>query len=124
MPIFSDRIVDAPRDLYAEIQQVRPLGLTKATDAEVWAYAADNGFAVVRKDSDFRQRSFFFGAPAQSYLGRDRKLLDGSYRTPATRTEGRDCAIYRRSGRGIIGPRLRKAHVPIPNEDSCWDRLA
>lgn len=34
-----------------------------ATDAEIWDYATDQGFAVVSKDGDFRQVSFLRGAP-------------------------------------------------------------
>lgn len=32
-------------------------------DDEIWAYARANGFIVVSKDSDFYQRSLFFGNP-------------------------------------------------------------
>jgi len=34
-----------------------------ATDAALWEYAKDHGFAIVSKDNDFRQRAFVYGAP-------------------------------------------------------------
>jgi predicted nuclease of predicted toxin-antitoxin system len=37
--------------------------LQKASDAVVWQYAAQQGFAIVTKDADFHQRSFLFGHP-------------------------------------------------------------
>jgi predicted nuclease of predicted toxin-antitoxin system len=42
---------------------VRDVGLREATDASIWAYAAQQGFAIVTKDADFRQRSFLEGYP-------------------------------------------------------------
>jgi predicted nuclease of predicted toxin-antitoxin system len=34
-----------------------------ATDRDIWDYARANGFAIVSKDTDFRERSFVEGAP-------------------------------------------------------------
>ena len=42
---------------------VREVGLRDASDATIWDYAARNGFAIVSKDADFRQRSFLHGHP-------------------------------------------------------------
>ena len=42
---------------------VRDVGLSRASDIEVWEYAGANGFAVVSKDGDFQQLSFVRGAP-------------------------------------------------------------
>lgn len=42
---------------------LRDCGLKGATDEEIWEYARDNGFAIVSKDSDFYQRSLFYGHP-------------------------------------------------------------
>jgi predicted nuclease of predicted toxin-antitoxin system len=39
------------------------LGLRGATDTAVWEYAKVEGFVLVSKDNDFRQRSFQYGAP-------------------------------------------------------------
>jgi predicted nuclease of predicted toxin-antitoxin system len=50
-------------DCYGECRHVRDSGLKASPDADVWAYAARNGLAIVTKDSDFRQRSFLHGHP-------------------------------------------------------------
>ena len=42
---------------------VRDLGLDTASDATVFAYAAEHGFSIVSKDNDFAQLSFLRGAP-------------------------------------------------------------
>ena len=42
---------------------VRDLELDTATDATIFAYAAEHGFAIVSKDNDFAQLSFLRGAP-------------------------------------------------------------
>jgi predicted nuclease of predicted toxin-antitoxin system len=60
---LSFRLVDRLRDVYPDSEHVRFVGLASADDAEVWDYAARNRMLIVSKDSDFRQRSFLFGAP-------------------------------------------------------------
>jgi predicted nuclease of predicted toxin-antitoxin system len=42
---------------------LRDCGLKGATDEEIWEYARANGFTIVSKDSDFYQRSLFYGSP-------------------------------------------------------------
>jgi predicted nuclease of predicted toxin-antitoxin system len=42
---------------------VRNIGLERATDPAVWAYAAANGFTIVSKDADFQQRALLLGYP-------------------------------------------------------------
>jgi len=37
-------------------RHVRDVGLLGAADADVWEYARLHGFAIVSKDSDFRER--------------------------------------------------------------------
>ncbi len=37
--------------------------MQQSSDTEVWNYAADNGYTIVSKDSDFHQRSLLAGAP-------------------------------------------------------------
>jgi predicted nuclease of predicted toxin-antitoxin system len=39
------------------------VGLLGAPDARVWDYARAQDFAIVSKDTDFRERSFLDGAP-------------------------------------------------------------
>jgi predicted nuclease of predicted toxin-antitoxin system len=42
---------------------VRDAGLAGASDRRIWDYAYENGFTIVSKDDDFRQRSFLEGPP-------------------------------------------------------------
>ena len=42
---------------------VKGAGLEGATDRQIWDCARVNGFAIVSKDTDFRERSFVEGAP-------------------------------------------------------------
>ena len=53
-------------DLQAEggqAEHVLGLGLARASDEEVWAYAAAHGFTIVTKDADFQRLSLAWGAP-------------------------------------------------------------
>jgi predicted nuclease of predicted toxin-antitoxin system len=50
-------------DLYPGSSQVDAVGLRGARDTAVWDYAKANGYVLVSKDNDFRQRSFQYGAP-------------------------------------------------------------
>ena len=60
---LAPRLVAAIADLYPGSVHVRDVGLARATDVEVWAYARTNGLAIVSKDADFQQRSFVDGHP-------------------------------------------------------------
>ncbi len=42
---------------------VRDLGMARAADPAVWAYAVANGLAIVSKDVDFQQRALLMGPP-------------------------------------------------------------
>ncbi len=42
---------------------LRDCGLKGATDEDIWEYAEANNFTIVSKDSDFYQRSLFYGSP-------------------------------------------------------------
>jgi predicted nuclease of predicted toxin-antitoxin system len=48
---------------YPESAHVRDVGLLGADDARIWEHARAGGYAIVSKDSDFRQRSFLEGTP-------------------------------------------------------------
>lgn len=39
------------------------LGLRAAEDRKIWQHARENGFAIVSKDTDFRERSLVEGFP-------------------------------------------------------------
>jgi predicted nuclease of predicted toxin-antitoxin system len=42
---------------------VRDIGLRTGSDAEIWERAKAEGFVIVSKDTDFRERSFVEGFP-------------------------------------------------------------
>ena len=50
-------------DFYPDSSQIELLGLRGATDTAVWEYAKAQGYVLVSKDNDFRQRSFQYGSP-------------------------------------------------------------
>jgi predicted nuclease of predicted toxin-antitoxin system len=49
--------------LFPDTVHVRDIGLKDADDNLIWEYAARNGFSIVTKDADFRQKSFLLGHP-------------------------------------------------------------
>lgn len=60
---FSHKIATLLKQEYPGSVAAREVGLSRATDKEVWQYALSNGFLIVSKDADFRLRSFVYGAP-------------------------------------------------------------
>jgi predicted nuclease of predicted toxin-antitoxin system len=60
---LSSALVRKFSDLFPDSAHVKDLGLAKVDDQAVWAFAKENGFTIVSKDSDFQQLSLFFGAP-------------------------------------------------------------
>ena len=60
---LSPRLSALLADCYPGSSQIEILGLRGASDSTVWNYAKENGFVLVSKDNDFRQRSFQHGAP-------------------------------------------------------------
>ncbi len=60
---LSPRLRHLLDDLYPGSIHVRDVGLQSADDEALWNYAAENGFTIVSKDSDFHQRSFLLSHP-------------------------------------------------------------
>lgn len=60
---LSSKIVALLEDQYPGSTHVREIGLKGAPDRLIWGHARHQGFVVVSKDDDFRQRSFLEGAP-------------------------------------------------------------
>ena len=60
---LSPRLARTLAAVYPGTTHVRDVGLQAADDDTVWAYAAEQGFAIVSKDADFHQRSFVLGYP-------------------------------------------------------------
>lgn len=60
---LSRRIVPFLQNAYPGSTQVVLVGMERASDAAVWAYAKQNGFVIVTKDSDYYDMSPLRGAP-------------------------------------------------------------
>jgi predicted nuclease of predicted toxin-antitoxin system len=60
---LSSALVSRLSDLFPDSTHVKSLGMMRADDIALWTYAAQNGFTIVSKDSDFQQRSLLLGAP-------------------------------------------------------------
>lgn len=60
---LSFRLVAALADIYPDSRHLREIGLLGADDLRIWSYAAEHGFLLASKDTDFYERSLVFGAP-------------------------------------------------------------
>lgn len=60
---LSPRLPELLGGEFPASNHIRDVGLLGAADSRVCDYASDNGFVIVSKDNDFRQRSFLDGAP-------------------------------------------------------------
>jgi len=60
---LAPRLVGSLAEAFPGSRHVTELGLARASDADVWEHARDNGFTIASKDSDFQQLSFLYGAP-------------------------------------------------------------
>jgi len=59
----SPRLVQRFAAEFPGSAHVRDAGLRGADDRRIWEYARNEGFAIVSKDTDFRERSYVEGAP-------------------------------------------------------------
>jgi len=50
-------------DLFPQSAHVRPAGLDRADDSQVWEYAKAHDYCIVTQDADFSERSRLYGAP-------------------------------------------------------------
>jgi predicted nuclease of predicted toxin-antitoxin system len=57
------RLVDSLASLYPDSRHVFTIGLDRADDREIWAYATANGLTIASKDSDYMRLSILLGAP-------------------------------------------------------------
>lgn len=60
---LSHRLVARLEASFPGTVSVDYIGLHSQPDTAIWAYAAAQGFAIVSKDEDLRQLSFFRGHP-------------------------------------------------------------
>ncbi len=60
---LSPALVKTLSTVFPASAHVRALGLRAAPDAAIWDRAKADGFTIVSKDTDFRERSFVEGLP-------------------------------------------------------------
>ena len=60
---LSHRLVTRLEEAFPGTVSVDYIGLRSQPDTAIWDYAAAQGFAIVSKDEDLRQLSFFRGHP-------------------------------------------------------------
>jgi predicted nuclease of predicted toxin-antitoxin system len=60
---ISPALVSRLQDIFPGSNHVFRLTLHEASDAEVWDYAREHGFAIVTKDADFAELSLQQGFP-------------------------------------------------------------
>ena len=59
----NPRLVEPLASEYPGSAHVRNVGLRGGDDSQIWNHARQHGFAIVSKDTDFRERSFVEGFP-------------------------------------------------------------
>jgi len=57
------RLVNTVSRKFPGSEHVVSLGLSNASDQEIWACALENDFCICTKDADFHQLSFLYGPP-------------------------------------------------------------
>jgi predicted nuclease of predicted toxin-antitoxin system len=60
---LSDTLVGIIAHEFPGCAHVRNTGLRASDDEKIWDHARTNGFVIVSKDSDFRERSYVEGFP-------------------------------------------------------------
>lgn len=66
---LSVRLVGSLSDVYPGSSHVSLVGLDRASDAEVFDYALDNGYALVSKDVDFAELAHVHAALLPRWCG-------------------------------------------------------
>lgn len=65
---ISFRLIKEINKTFLLATSVKTLGLTDATDIEIWKYAQQKNFAIVTFDSDFLDLSTLYGSPPKIIL--------------------------------------------------------
>jgi predicted nuclease of predicted toxin-antitoxin system len=60
---LARRLVRTLSAEYPDSVHVADVGLDTAADRAIWNYAGVHGYAIVSKDTDFRQLAFLYGPP-------------------------------------------------------------
>ena len=65
---LSPKLVQPLGNEFPGSTHVQDVELRGSSDDQIWNYARNNGFAIVSKDSDFRERSALEGFSAEGDL--------------------------------------------------------
>ena len=60
---LSHRLPVRLSDFFPQSAHVRPAGLDRASDDQIWGFAKAQGYCIVTQDADFVDRSRLYGAP-------------------------------------------------------------
>jgi predicted nuclease of predicted toxin-antitoxin system len=60
---LSPKLPEVLSEEYPGSVHVGNIGLRGADDQKIWHFGREQGFAIVSKDTDFRERSFVEGSP-------------------------------------------------------------
>ena len=77
---LSPRLCDRHRDIWTDVVHVRAVGLGKADNSAVRAYARQYGFTILSKDGDFNV-ALAVRCAAEGHLAGARQLFDQRDRT-------------------------------------------
>ena len=87
----SHRLAHSLSTEFPESMHVRDVELRGTDDRQIWDYARDQGFAIVSKDTDFRERSYVDGAPPKVVWldvgNADTEAIEGLLRNERERVE-------------------------------------
>ena len=88
----SLRLAKMLADVFPGCSHVTIAGLRGSEDWRIWEYAQREGFAIVSKDGDFRERSYVEGAPPKVIWldagNAGTKAIEGLLRRERERVEG------------------------------------
>ena len=60
---ISSKLVKSLIQDFPDSTHIDFLRMQGSTDTNIWYHSKKEGFTIISKDNDFRQRSFLFGAP-------------------------------------------------------------
>ncbi len=113
---------DVDRDLtdeltsYASSTHIRNVGLKAQEDQRIWNHARAEGFAIVSKDTDFRERGCVIGTEFSTATGRWRCTDLGGRTVIAIRLDRQDDTSW------YHGPPYAVAETVFDEDDfdGCW----
>lgn len=76
---LSRRLIRDIQGAFPDSQHVTHLNLTAEDDEILWKFAADNGFVIISKDSDFFHRALLHGHPPKVICLRGWKLFNTAH---------------------------------------------